>query len=668
MASELSTTDRSNCLTSIIASISSVTGLTVPTVLAALAYLNARWRLPVDLNLLGSVMKSQSAFARREQADRTNSFYLMEKHAHNTKIRDKTFIIYEGRSWTFKQTYDMVLRYAGYLHSQHSIQPGEIIALDFMNRPQFLFLALAVWSLGAIPAFINYNLISVAFVHSVRVSTARLLIIDPEVEPNALTDETRSTLQSPNFRSGASPLEIDVLTQDLQSSLECYSPFRAPDTVRSGATAHSPCVLIFTSGTTGLPKAAIVPWDRTAVGSDTMGRWIGLQPVTSKKPDRFYTAMPLYHSSAFQIGFHSCLSRAATLVLSRKFSASQFWDEVAGADATVIHYVGETLRYLLAAPPRPDDRARHHVRLAIGNGLRPDIWDRFRDRFGVESIAEFYGATEAVSASFNLNRNRFSSGAIGQVGLLGELYYSKVQSIVEVDWEAEGPRRDPKTGFCVKVPRGEPGELLYAIEPKDIGAKYQGYFGNKKASESKIWRDVHKKGDAWFRSGDVVRFDKEGRIWFSDRIGDTFRWRSENVSTAEVAQVLGGHDAVIEVNVYGVQIPNHDGRAGCAAILLKDITTQDSPVLESVLESLATFSRKNIPKYAVPVFLRVVTEVMATGNNKQQKHILRAEGVEPGKVDNGDRIFYLRPESHRYEPFGSKEWNELEGQSGKVKL
>lgn len=469
----------------------------------------------------------------------------------------------------------------------------------------------------------------------------------------------------PEFRNGGCALEIAVFTLDLQSSLEYHPPFRAPDNARSGAVARPPCVLIFTSGTTGLPKAAIVPWTGMAVGAGVMGHWIGLRPVTSKKPDRYYTAMPLYHTAAFQLGFHCCLSCPCTLVLGRKFSVSNFWDEVAAADATVIHYVGETLRYLLAAPPRPDDRVKHHVRLALGNSLRPDVWDRFRDRFGVETIAEFYGATESVAASFNLSRNTFSSGAVGQVGLIGELHLSKTQSIVEVDWETEGPRRDPKTGFCVKVPRGKPGELLYAVDPKDIEASYQGYHGNRKASDSKIWRDVHKMGDAWFRSGDVVRFDMEGRRWFSDRIGDTFRWHSENVSTAEVARTLGQHPAIVEANVYGIQIPNHDGRAGCAAVLLKDVMNSDSPVPESVLESLATCARKSLPKYAVPVFLRVVGKIMMTGTNKQLKHVLRAEGVEPGKV-GGDRIFYLRPGSNRYEPFGSKEWNEVE--DGKAKL
>ncbi|ETI29094.1 hypothetical protein G647_01547 [Cladophialophora carrionii CBS 160.54] len=643
----------------------STVALGAPAALAGLAYLNARWRVSVDLELILSLIASQRAFAKREAADRVNSFYLIEERAQNPKVADKIFIIYQGKKWTFKQCYTMVLRYAGYLHSTHSIAPGEVVAIDFMNSPQFLFLAMAIWSLGALPAFINYNLVGNPFVHSVRTSSARLLVIDPEVAPKVLSEETKAVFAAPDFRNQAFPLEVVVLDTGLQSSLEYFPPYRAPDTARSGALGRSPCVLISTSGTTGLPKAAIVPWDRTAVASGLIYRWLGLRNVTSKNPDRYYTAMPVYHASAFQLGFHCCLIGACTLVLGRKFSVSNFWDEVITADATVIQYVGETLRYLLAVPPQPNDRTKHKVRLAFGNGLRPDVWDRFRSRFGVETVAEFYGATESIGASFNMSRNTFSSGAIGQVGLLGSLLLKLRQTVVKVDWGTEAPYRDPKTGFCVELPLGEPGEVLYRIDAADIGAKYQGYFGNKKASDAKILRDVLQKGDAWFRSGDVIKIDKEGRIWFQDRIGDTFRWRSENVSTAEVAQVLGQHPAVLEANVYGVAIPNHEGRAGCAAVLLENVDTNTTPVPASLLESLATYSRNSLPKYAVPVFLRIVTKVMATGNNKQQKHVLRQEGVDPDKVGE-ERIFYLRPDSERYEPFGKAEWEAVK--AGKVKL
>ncbi|KAH0847984.1 Fatty acid transporter protein [Fonsecaea pedrosoi] len=643
----------------------STAALVAPTALAGLAYLNARWRVSVDLELILSLVASQRAFAKREAADRVSSFYLLEEHAHKPKVADKVFIIYQGKRWTFKQTYDMVLRYAGYLHSTHSILPGEIVALDFMNSPQFLFLTMALWSLGAIPAFINYNLSSASFVHSVKTSSARLLIVDPEVAPKVLTEEAKTSFSAPNFRNNSFPLEVVVLTSGLQSSLEYFPPHRAPDTARSGVVGRGPCALISTSGTTGLPKAAIVSWERTAVGSGLVARWLNLHPVTSSNPDRYYTSMPLYHASAFQLGFHCCLIRACTLVIGRKFSASNFWDEVAAADATAIQYVGETLRYLLAVPPKPHDRTKHRVRLAFGNGLRPDVWDKFRARFGIETVAEFYGATESAGASFNLSRNTFSSGAIGQAGLLGSLLMKLRQTIVKVDWETEAPYRDPKTGLCIPVPRGEPGELLYKVDAADIGAKYQGYFGNKKASDTKILRDVLKKGDAWFRSGDVIKLDKEGRTWFMDRIGDTFRWRSENVSTAEVAQVLGEHPHVLEANVYGVEIPHHEGRAGCAAVLLRDVDSNTTPIPDALLESLATYARNSLPKYAVPVFLRVVTQVMATGNNKQQKHVLRQEGVDPDKVGD-NRVFFLRPDSQKYEPFGRKEWENVKG--GKVKL
>ncbi|EXJ65136.1 hypothetical protein A1O7_01476 [Cladophialophora yegresii CBS 114405] len=643
----------------------STVALATPAVLAGLAYLNARWRVSVDLELILSLVASQRAFAKREAADRANSFYLIEEHARNSKVADKIFIIYQGKTWTFKQCYTMVLRYAGYLHSTHSVAPGEVVAIDFMNSPQFLFLAMAIWSLGALPAFINYNLAGNPFVHSVKTSSARILIVDPEVAPKVLSEETKAVFAAPDFRNQAFPLEVVVLGTGLQSSLEYFPPYRAPDTARSGAIGRSPCVLISTSGTTGLPKAAIVPWDRTAVASGLIYRWIGLRNVTKKNPDRYYTAMPLYHASAFQLGFHCCLIGACTLVLGRKFSVSNFWDEVIAADATAIQYVGETLRYLLAVPPQPSDCTKHRVRLAFGNGLRPDVWDKFRSRFGVETVAEFYGATESIGACFNKSRNTFSSGAIGQVGLLGSLLSKLRQTVVKVDWSTEAPYRDPKTGFCIELPRGEPGEVLYRIDAADIGAKYQGYFGNKKASDSKILRDVLQKGDAWFRSGDVIKIDKEGRTWFLDRIGDTFRWRSENVSTAEVAQVLGQHPAVLEANVYGVAIPNHEGRAGCAAVLLRNVDANTTPVPDSLLESLATFSRNSLPRYAVPVFLRVVTQVMATGNNKQQKHVLRQEGVDPENVGE-ERIFYLRPDSERYEPFGRAEWETVK--AGKVRL
>ena len=378
--------------------------------------------------------------------------------------------------------------------------------------------------------------------------------------------------------------------------------------------------------------------------------------------------MPLYHSSASLLGYATSLINGNAFVIGRRFSTHTFWPEVRQHNATIIQYVGETCRYLLAAPPQIDpatganlDRT-HSVKAAFGNGLRPDVWERFKTRFGIETIGEFYGSTEGFSATWNLSSNTFTSGAIGRNGALSAFILSFQLAIVEVDWTTEFPLRDPRNGgFCRKVKPGKPGELLFKIDPADINSKFQGYFNNPAASQAKILRDVLVKGDAYFRTGDVLRWDSEGRWWFCDRIGDTFRWKSENVSTAEVSEALGTHPAVLEANVYGVEVPNHDGRAGCAAVLLDEKMAVDG----KLMEELARHVRGKLPKYAVPTFLRVVTEVKTTGNNKQQKAVLRAEGVEPGRVGT-DRFFWLRESEGAYVEFREGEWAELK--RGRVKL
>ncbi len=561
----------------------------------------------------------------------------------------------------------MVLHYAGWLHNTYHIRPLEIIAMDCMNSPKFIFLCFALWSLNATPAFINYNLTSTPLTHSVRSSTARLIFIDPEVR-SAITPEVSSALSSPSFRTGSDrgPIQVIFLETDFEKSLAYYPPYRAPDEVRNGINGKSKALLIYTSGTTGLPKPAIVPWNRFVIGASCFSHWMGLRPCTSPNPDRFYTCMPLYHSSGFVIGFSACLYKGTTFVLGHRFSTKTFWQDVRRCDATVIQYVGETLRYLLAAPPLVDPAnpgksldKNNNVRMAIGNGLRPDVWDKFKQRFDVETIAEFYASTEGHSGSFNYSSNSFASGAVGRTGTLLGLLLGTQIAVVKHDYETEMPYRNPATGLCEKVPRGASGEVLFALDPNDIYEKYQGYFNNEEASQSKILRDALKKGDAWFRTGDLMRWDSEGRWYFSDRIGDTFRWKSENVSTSEVGEVLGHHPRVQDVNVYGIQIPGHDGRAGCAAILLD--TAEPTP---EHFESLALHAINSLPKYAVPIFLRLVKQVQATGNNKQQKHVLRTQGIDPDQIPEDEKIYWLQ--MGRYVPFERKDWNALT--AGKVWL
>lgn len=376
--------------------------------------------------------------------------------------------------------------------------------------------------------------------------------------------------------------------------------------------------------------------------------------------------MPLYHTSASILGLCTCLIKGSTLVLGRKFSNRKFWPEVRASKATIIHYVGETCRYLLAAPPQLDpntgedlDRA-NSVRVAFGNGLRPDVWNRFKERFGIDNIAEFYAATEGPAASFNLSSNDFASHAIARNGMLSMWLLNNQIAILEVDWETETPLRFPhNNSFCKKVPTGTPGELLCRTGPGSLSKNHQCYFNNAQATNGKILHDVLWKGDTWYRTGDIVRIDSEGRWYFCDRIGDTFRWKSENVSTTEVSEALGMHSFVDEANVYGVQLPHHDGRAGCAAVVLH------GQITKALLHELAMHAEDRLPRYAVPIFLRVMREMQATGTNKHQKHLLRVEGVDPVKArEAGDILFWLR--GGTYVEFEDKDWQELK--LGRIEL
>lgn len=378
--------------------------------------------------------------------------------------------------------------------------------------------------------------------------------------------------------------------------------------------------------------------------------------------------MPLYHSAASILAFCATVVAGSTQALGRKFSTKLFWDEVRASRATMIQYVGETLRYLLAAPEQYDPITgesldkKHNVTVAFGNGLRPDVWNQFKDRFNVDTILEFYAATESPFGVWNLSRNDHATGAIGRSGSVYGTLQSMNLAVVLLDWETDTPRRDPKTGFCQKVTPGEPGEMICRLDPENIGKRFQGYFGNEDATASKLMRDVFKPGDAWFRTGDVTRWDAEGRIYFMDRIGDTFRWKSENVSTVEVSEAVGNHPSVTEANVYGVQLPHHDGRAGCVAIAFDRDPDKDT------FRSLAGHVRKSLPRYAQPLFLRVLREVggaaQTTGTMKQQKHILRKAGVRPSRKAADSDVYWLKGDT--YVPFREKEWKQLE--AGQVKL
>ncbi|KAI0179061.1 acetyl-CoA synthetase-like protein, partial [Hypoxylon sp. FL1284] len=624
-------------------------GVAVPAAAAGLAYINAKAGLWYDKILIkGSVIASYRN-VRRERNNRANTFYVLEEAAKNKSSRNRPFVLFQGHSWTYAQVYEMALRYGNWLQKTFSIKPNDVVALDFQNSDHFIFLCFGLWSIGAKPAFINYNLTGQALIHCVSTANSVLMLVDPEVAANV--DES--------VREKLGDLRIELLMEEQKAEVLATDPVRPPDSLRDGQLARDLAILIYTSGTTGLPKAAIVSWAKMTTAGSFVGKWLGTKPS-----DIFYTCMPLYHSSATIMGMSHCLEVGCTFAVGKKFSTKTFWKDVRQHNATMIQYVGETCRYLLSAAPEIDPATgesmdkKHNVRVAFGNGLRPDIWEKFRERFNIEHVAEFYGATEGTLATWNNTRNHFASGAIGRSGMIYSQLIKKRIAIVERDLDTDEPWRDTKTGFCRQVKRGDVGEMLFVL-PADMEKDFQGYYNNKKATQSKIIRNVLKKGDAYFRSGDLISWDSEGRMYFHDRIGDTFRWKSENVATTEVSEALGAHPVVGEANVYGVQLPNHDGRAGCAAVAL------NQNINDALLRSLAEHARNRLPKYAVPIFLRVGKglEAAVTGTLKQQKHELRVQGVNPSRVGD-DMLFWLKDGT--YVEFGQRDWDRLN--AGQVKL
>lgn len=590
------------------------------------------------------------------------------------------------------------------------MQKDEIVAMDFVNSDVFIWVWFGLWSIGAKPAFINYNLAGNPLLHTIRTSTARLILVDqdakdnfseevmaehgfaprpsedglpegrqanygfdsdPSLIPLAIRNRTGAPAPqdqtSEDVSSTSRKLEIIFFDEGLEEHILSLAPARLPNSERGNQKRDSMAMLIYTSGTTGLPKPAVMGWGKI----NTSGRFVaGWAPL--KKNDIMYTSMPLYHSSASVLGVCATLRAGTTICLSKKFSHKTFWPEVRASRATIVHYVGETCRYLLSAPKSPLDK-EHDVHTAFGNGLRPDVWQPFKDRFNIATICEFYSATEAPAGMFNRSTNSFSAGAIGKNGTLTTLLLGSTLAIIRMDPESEPPEplKDPKTGLCQIADWNEPGELLYKLDAANISAKFQGYFGNNKATNSKILRDVKKKGDAYFRSGDLMKWDDENRFWFVDRIGDTFRWKAENVSTAEVAEVIGKHDLIEEANIYGVLVPGHDGRAGCAALVLKkgDGKTEDDGALAlphaQTLKSLADHVKKDLPSFAVPLFLRITKNMHTTGTNKQQKHVLQKDGIEVEKVEeSGDALFWLKEGT--YKRFTKRDLERIQG--GQVRL
>lgn len=443
--------------------------------------------------------------------------------------------------------------------------------------------------------------------------------------------------------------------------LNSQSPeFLQQDNVRTplGLTDFKPSMLIYTSGTTGLPKSAIMSWRKSSVGCQVFGHVLHMTNEST-----VFTAMPLFHSTAALLGACAILSHGGCLALSHKFSASTFWKQVYLTGATHIQYVGEVCRYLLHTPISKYEKM-HKVKVAYGNGLRPDIWQDFRKRFNIEVIGEFYAATEAPFATTTFQKGDFGIGACRNYGTIIQWFLSFQQTLVRMDPNDDSVIYRNSKGFCEVAPVGEPGEMLMRIFfPKKPETSFQGYLGNAKETKSKVVRDVFRRGDAWYRCGDLLKADEYGLWYFLDRMGDTFRWKSENVSTTEVEDQLtaSNKEQYAQVLVVGIKVPKYEGRAGFAVIKLTDNSLDITAKTKLLNDSL---SRLNLPSYAMPLFVKFVDEIKMTDNHKILKKVYREQKLPKG-LDGNDTIFWLK-NYKRYEVLTAADWEAIDAQTIKL--
>jgi len=505
---------------------------------------------------------------------------------------DRVFLRFGDQQLTYRDANGTANRYAAVLAAR-GVGRGDVVAIMLRNSPNAVLAMLAAVKCGAVAGMLNYHQRGEVLAHSLGLLDAKVLIAETD-------------LVSAVAECGGCGDSETLTIEDLER-FAVSAPATNPASA-SAVQARDTAFYIFTSGTTGFPKASVMTHRRWLAALAAFGG-LGLR---LKGSDTLYSCLPLYHNNALTVALSSVINSGATLALGRSFSASKFWDEVIAYRATAFIYIGEICRYLLNQPPKPTDRA-HKVRLIAGNGLRPEIWDEFTKRFGIARVCEFYASSEGNTAFINIFNVPRTTG-IAPMSL----------AYVEYDPDTGAPLRD-ESGRVHRVPAGEPGLLL---SPVNRLQPFDGYT-DPESSEKKLVRNAFREGDCWFNSGDVMSPQGMRHAAFVDRLGDTFRWKGENVATCEVAEAICAFPGVKHANVYGVTVPATEGRAGMATLVTEDEL------------DLAEFRRHlidRLPPYARPLFLRIRKNMDLTGTFKYSKTDLVRQGFNPASSD--DAIYF----------------------------
>jgi fatty-acyl-CoA synthase len=538
-----------------------------------------------------------------------------------SRAPDRACLISETEAFSYLTLAERINRYARWALSA-GIEAGDTVCLVMPSRPDYIAAWLGITKVGGVVALINTKLVGLSLSHCINVADADHVILASDlagVFETALPHLKRAPkiwIHGGNSNEAGIDAVLEKMDGSPLSSIE-----------RRGVTINDRALLIYTSGTTGLPKAASVSHRRIL----NWGGWFA--GLTGASPeDRLYDCLPVYHSVGGIVAPCSMLTAGASVVLSDKFSAGRFWQDIVRWDCTLFQYIGELCRYLLKAP-NSEFESKHRLRLACGNGLRGDVWEAFQARFAIPQILEFYAATEGNFSLYNVEGR---PGAIGRIPPL--LAHRFPAAIIRLDMDAGIPVRN-QDGLCIPCARGEAGEAIGRIGiADDGGGRFEGYT-DAGETEKKILRNVLAPGDAWFRTGDLMKIDDGGYFHFVDRVGDTFRWKGENVATSEVNEAILDCPDVVDATTYGVAIPGADGRAGMAAIVVDD---------RFDLTGFWDHISRRLPAYACPVAIRICAALDTTETFKQKKQELMREGFDPALVT--DPLFFRDEKSGIYSP------------------
>jgi fatty-acyl-CoA synthase len=547
-------------------------------------------------------------------------------------------LLSDHESFTYRDLAHRSHQYSRWALSQ-GLGKGEAVCLLMPNRPEYMAVWLGITRVGGIVSLLNTHLRGHALAHCINiVEPKHIIVASPLTDAFSsarpfLATNARVWAHGENSEFSRIDEEIAALPGDSLAPSE-----RRPLTIEDRA------LFIYSSGTTGLPKAANINHYRLMLASHGFAGAMDTRPT-----DRMYDCLPMYHTTGGVVAPGALLIKGGAVVLREKFSAHAFWDDLVRWDCTLFQYIGELCRYLVHTPKSPNE-TKHRLRLACGNGLRPDVWQEFQERFRIPKILEFYAATEGNVALFNFE------GKVGAVGRIPWFVAHRFPTaIVKFDIDTEQPIRNAE-GFCIKCEPNEVGEVIGKIinDPNKPASRFEGY-ASKSETERKILHDVFEKGDAWFRTGDLMRKDENGYFYFIDRIGDTFRWKSENVATSQVSEAISVFPGIVHANVYGVSIAGTEGRAGMAALVI-----HESLDLAAFREHLV----KQLPDYARPLFLRLKSEIDVTGTFKQKKVDLVREGFDPSTIS--DPIYFNDHESQAFVRLDKPLYDRIVG--GQVRL